>query len=273
MLYVARGGPALYTKPLVAHFKDRLVADIHPGDIRTAAEAIYPKASPATRNRQGIAPARAAINAAAEAGLCGHIRVKGFKTLKPIRRTVDASWMTNFRSVAGPELGALALFMMTTAARVGQAVRLEWRDIDLQRFVARIPPAKGHEAREAILTPEMVAALANLSHEKGGRVFGYGSRFRVYAPWRAACEAAKIVYVPPHQAGRHTFATIMLAAGVDLKIIAESGGWKSLRLMLETYAHAGDKAAAVRRAFGTFASQADDAKPAKTKDRQRKTRR
>jgi integrase len=273
MLYISRGGAALYTKPLVAHFKDKRVADIFPGDIRAAAIELYPNASPGTRNRHVITPARAIINAAAESGLCHHIRVKSFKTLKPIRQTVDAQWLTAFRQSADPRLGALALFMMITAARIGQAVKLQWEDFDLQKAVVRIPVAKGHEERLAHLTAEMVAVLANLPREARKPVFGYRHRWNFYKPWRAACEAARIAYVPPHQAGRHTFATAMIAAGVDPKTVAARGGWKSLRLMLETYVHGDAGAEAVERVFGTFASQASKPESSENSKAKRETKR
>lgn len=65
MIYVNDGKPDAFTVPLVKHFKDRKIADIGPGDIQAAARALYPRAKPATWNRQVIVPARAIINHAA----------------------------------------------------------------------------------------------------------------------------------------------------------------------------------------------------------------
>jgi integrase len=273
MLYVNRGGSLLYTKPLVEYFKNRLISDIFPGDIRAAAKAIYPNASPATLNRQGIVPARAIINAAAESGYRQHIRVKSFKAEKPKRRAVDTEWMNAFLQHADARTGALALLMLTTAARIGQAVKIQWEDVDFKNATVIIPAAKDHEARVAHLTPNLIVALANLPRTPDRPVFFYRHHWNFYKHWRATCKAAGIDYVPPHQAGRHTFATMMLAAGVDPRTIAERGGWKSVRLMLETYAHNDAGAEAVQKAFDTFmarlkkeeeAEKPDDAKESKT---------
>src|SRR5690606_5375777 len=69
---------ARFLVPLVRHFgKDKIVA-IDPPKVRKAARELYPKASPATWNRQVVTPVRAVINNAAEEGLCDHFRMKRF---------------------------------------------------------------------------------------------------------------------------------------------------------------------------------------------------
>jgi site-specific recombinase XerD len=62
-----------------------------------------------------------------------------------------------------------------------------------------------------------------------------------------ACERAKLTDVTPHVL-RHTFASRLAMAGVDLRTIQELGGWQSLK-MVERYAHLSPshKAEAVER--------------------------
>ena len=50
-----------------------------------------------------------------------------------------------------------------------------------------------------------------------------------------ACTKAKLTDVTPHVL-RHTFASRLAMAGVDLRTIQELGGWRSLK-MVERYAH------------------------------------
>jgi len=45
---------------------------------------------------------------------------------------------------------------------------------------------------------------------------------------------------------RHTFASRLVAAGVDLRTVQELGGWKTLS-MVQRYAHLGHLAAAVEK--------------------------
>lgn len=254
LMYVNDGHDIRFTAPLVRHFRDMLVADMKPGHIRTAGRDIYPQAKPATWNRQVIVPARAVINHAASKGLAQFIRVDRFAELRPVRKAPDALWLPAFLDHAPPPLAALALFMRTTAGRIGQAVALDWKAVNLSAGTAVIPPAKGYPERVAFLPPDVVARLANL--EKGkGPVFGFVNRWEVYRPWRGACEAAGIPYVGPHSAGRRAFATAMSRAGVDPKTAAELGGWKSMRLMLEVYTDSAAGPEVVHRVFGTNETQ------------------
>lgn len=236
-MYIRNGGEERFTDPLVTHFLSTPLKDITAVDIKEAARALYPNKSHATWNRQVITPARAIINHAAESGLCPPIRVRQFPVAEVERVAIDADWIVSFGEVAPPKLGTLALFMFTTGARISQACDLTWSAVNLQAGKVIIPAAKGHDQRVATLVPELVAMLANLNNKRS-KVFGYASRSSVYEPWKRACKKAGLQYVPPHQAGRHSFATEMIIRnGVDAKRTAELGGWKSVRLLLDTYTH------------------------------------
>ncbi len=50
-----------------------------------------------------------------------------------------------------------------------------------------------------------------------------------------ACQNATLLKVTPHTL-RHTFASRLAMAGVDLRTIQELGGWKNLK-MVERYTH------------------------------------
>jgi len=270
MIYVDDGKSDLFTAPLVRHFRNTKVVDIGPGDILAAAKVLYPTAKPATWNRQVVVPARAIINHAASKRLASFIRVKNFKELRPVRKAPAADWLPAFMAAAPPRIAALALFMRITAARIGQAVDMEWEAVDLRRGTAVIPAAKGYPDREAALTAEMVALLANL--DKTGRVFGYEQRWSVYKPWKAACAKAGIPYVPPHSAGRRAFATAMRAAGVDPKTAAKRGGWASIRLMLDVYAGEDESPYLIETVFGTFESQSIAGKSRNSKKQKAKSK-
>lgn len=254
MIYVDDGHDARFTAPLVAHFKDMPLSDMKPGHIRTAARSIYPDAKSATWNRQVIVPARAVINHAASKGLAQFIKVDRFPELRPVRKAPEAHWLPGFLAHAEPRLACLALFMRTTAARIGQTIALEWNALDLAAGTAIIPPAKGYPERKAFLPPDVVARLANLNRGRGP-VFGFVNRWEVYRPWRETCAAASIPYIGPHSAGRRAFATAMSRAGVDPKTAAELGGWKSMRLMLEVYTDSAASPEVINRVFGTNQTQ------------------
>jgi site-specific recombinase XerD len=82
---------------------------------------------------------------------------------------------------------------------------------------------------------------------------GSGAPLRALrAVFMKACHRAKLVDVTPH-VPRHTFASRLAMAGVDLRTIQELGGWQSLK-MVERYAHLSPshKAEAVERLASNF---------------------
>lgn len=230
--YKRAGGDGRFTDVLTIHFAGTPVRDILPGHVKDAAYALYPTARPATWNRQVLTPASAVLNHAAERGWCAPIRIKRFEEERVERRAVDRAWIDAFMAHASPELAALALFMFTTGARISDALSLAWDNVGARRAV--IDTKTG--SREAILSREMVARLSGLQRHNE-RVFRYRSRRHVYAQWQVVCDRAKIERVPPHQAGRHSFATEMIVRQrVDAQTTAKLGGWKSTR-MLDRYTH------------------------------------
>lgn len=264
-LYIEAGKDTRYVLAALDHFKDTLLVRITPPMIRDAAERLYPKAGSATRNRQGIAPIQAIINHAADKGLCPMVRVRRFPVPKAAPRPAgDRHWLKAFqrgaRANGRPEVAALARFMFETAARIGQATALEWTDVDLTAATARLRtrktgPGGGVWERVAHLTPAMVAELANLERH-GSRIFGYRSGNTIRRAWAAAIRTAGIAKLTPHEAGRHGFATeTIVRNGVDVPTAAEAGGWRSKRLMLETYAHGEGVAGMIDKVFGTTRSR------------------
>lgn len=263
MLYEADGKHSDFLDALVGHFKNATVASIKPGVIRRAAKALYPGRSPATWNRNGIVPARAVINHCAELELCPHIKVKMFKESPPVRRAANSDWLEKFMAHAPPNLAALALFMSTTGARVGQAIAMNWDAINLQEATAVVPAAKGFPERLAYLTPPVVAALANITghkarlkrHRRLNLVFGLVTR-QVYRRWNKVCGDAGIAYLPTHQSGRHTFFTETIVRNkVDAKSAAQLGGSASPALLFRVYSHPENPDRVINDVFGTFGAQ------------------
>jgi integrase len=263
MLYEADGKHSDFLDALVDHFKNATVASIKPGSIRSAAKTLYPGRSPSTWNRNGIVPTRAVINHCAELGLCSHIKVRMFKESPPARRAANSDWLAKFTAHAPPNLAALALFMSTTGARIGQAIRLTWEDVNLQRAEAVIPPAKGFPERIAHLPPATVAALANITghkarlkkHRRLNLVFGLVTR-QVYRRWKDVCDDAGIPYLPTHQSGRHTFFTETIVRNkIDPKSAAQLGGSASPALLLRVYSHPENPDRVINDVFGTFGAQ------------------
>jgi integrase len=268
--------------PIAAEIGELRCDRITPKMIRELGKKLYPNNATDSWRRWVITPARAVINNAHELGKCPPIRVKGYaeeervaqdkkrkKASRLERRPGDWDWLLQFREHAAPRPAALALLMFVTGARVGQAVAMHPKHhLKLQEGKIIIPGAKGHEDREIVIPPELVAELANLApktprgwkrnDKRNLRVFGYASSCGPLKAWRSACEAAKIDYRSPHAAGRHGFGQEhVIRQGTDDKAAGKYGGWRDTGLMRRTYTHAEDADEKILAGFRTGLVQAE----------------
>lgn len=248
--YLDAGKSDRYLAPIFAKWEGRLVKDIKPGNAQDLARQLYPKAGPATMNRQVLSPVQAIINHAAKRGMCSPIRIERFKVPKVQKRVADMDWLKAFMAHARPHLGALAQFMAMTGTRISSATALDWSDVDLTRRTAILRDTKNGDDHVVTLPSPLVVTLSNLEHRKG-KVFRYKSRQSVQSGWNSTEMRAGIIHVPPHDAGRRLFATVMIRSGIDHVTVAKAGGWKSPRMVVEVYAQPDDPRRAVDGTFGT----------------------
>lgn len=243
--YMAQGGERAYLPALIKHFRGRNVGSIAAGDIREAAIELYPSAGPATRNRQGITPARAVINHAHSRKWCPPIRVKLFKVARSRKSVpVDRAWLDAFMARADadglPHLSGIVLFMHQTGARVSEAVRLMGAQVNLSKRLALLERTKNGEPSVRHLTAELALRMGALGIEDAAPVFRYTDRCAVTRRMKEVCKRAGIEPRSSHAAGRHSFGTNAMKGGARVKAAMEAGGWKSARLFLETYVHDGE---------------------------------
>ena len=263
LLYTPTPAMAKHLIPIAAELGETRLDRITPGMIRALGPKLYPNNCTDSWRRWVITPARAVINHANDLGKCPPIRVKGYSETERVeqdKRRKRASrieqipgswdWLLKFREHAPPRHAALALFMFTTGARIGQAVAMHPKQhLDLQNARVCIPGAKGHADRWITIPMELVVELANLrpktprgwnrDDKRNLRVFGFASRCGPLRGWRRACRLAGIPYIPPHAAGRHGFGQEhVVRQGTDDKAAGQYGGWRDTGLMRRTYTHA-----------------------------------
>jgi integrase len=175
--YRAAGKQTRFLERIEDYWKDTLVQNITPGAIHDAALALYPRATAATRNRQAIVPMQAVINHASDSELCGRIRVKRFKVETKSKIPATLEWVEAFRKACKrPQLGALALFMFLTGARVSEALAVEWRDVDFKTKTALIKQTKLGNERRAHLPQSLIVVLAN-ARRRSATIFASPDRF------------------------------------------------------------------------------------------------
>jgi len=224
---------------LIGYFGHTIVGKIKQAEVDAAALELYPEAQAATRKRQVYVPVSAVLRHAARKGWCTlpsfrHPRVKRSVTKWSTPERVD-----QLLPHCTPRLRRLVVFLTYTGARISEALRINWEnDVSLDRRTVILRRTKNGNPRTVRLPPPLLAELVAVPpDERQGRLFGWETRWAVYDPLRAACDSAGVEYLPPHQQGRHTFATwLRTYAGLDLIGLKEAGGWETLS-SVERYAH------------------------------------
>ena len=249
--YLENGGNKRFLDKVIRHFGTTPLAKIDQEAIEVGARKIYPNAAPATVNRQFFTPVSVVMTHAAKRRWCAPLILERPKIEKTEVRWLLPAEAERLIAACSDHLRPLLIFLLYTGARAGEALWLDWRNVDLSAAHVSFPKTKNGEARGVPLHPRVVAALANLANRKDevfrrpdGRAYerladdddadtSAGSRIKT--AFRAACRRAGITDFHPH-ACRHTWATWHYAKNRDLRGLQKLGGWKSIELV-ERYAH------------------------------------
>lgn len=253
-LYLDAGKDGRFLTPLLKRFGKRLVSSISGPEVRKVARELYPTVAPATLNRQVVTPMRAVINHAADAKKAQPITIKRFKEERKVRPAGNSEWLKAFSKAAKkmnmPETAAIARFMFETAARVSEACRLTWDDVNLQEGWAYLEKTKT-SPRKVFLTRAMVIDLANIRSLHPYLVFAAANRSTVKKRVDKVIASAGLTRLTSHEFGRHGFATEMIVRNdVDVATTADHGGWKSRRLLIDTYVEGDANREVIDRVFG-----------------------
>jgi integrase len=236
VLYLEGGGDGRFLDPLLDWFGVYKVRDITQSELVRFAATTYPGVSAATLNRHVFTPTCAVLRHAAKAGLCELPTFTRPKQIKTVVEYANDQWLASLLDAISDNLSltAIVLFMTTTGARVGEACRLQWTDIEGEAAILR--HTKNGDSRRVVLLQLAGEALARLPR-KDARVFGYAARWSVNQAVERACKRAGIKYLSSHKWGRHAFAARLLRAGHTLALVAKAGGWRSLQLVSSVYGH------------------------------------
>ena len=122
-----------YVRKLIHYFGETELSLIDQDAIDTAAAAIYPNVSPATRNVAVYTPVGAILHHAGVEIVVK--RPKGHKG-KPVTRFLlppDAFAIIEAASAIDEEMGRLLTFLLYTGCRIGEALALKWETISVDR--------------------------------------------------------------------------------------------------------------------------------------------
>lgn len=251
MSYMEADGERTHLPALIRHLGERPLSRIGPGEIKATATKLSKRPGgkrllPSTVNRQIYTPLIAVLNHAAELGWC--YKPKGTRPEQPKGRVRQISYEEADRLIAAaaPHLKPIVKFMLSTGARVGEVLTLQWEDVDLTKKRLVFWDTKNTDNRGVSLNKEAVSVLAALPHRSGavfrrpdGKPYedrGGEGGGQLKTAWRTMLKRAGITDFTPHDC-RHTWASWTYGNGVNLTELMALGGWRTAKMALR-YAHA-----------------------------------
>ena len=246
--YLEAGGNRRFLARIISHFGNRPLAQIDQDAIDRGARKLYPRAANSTQVRQFYTPVCAVLRHAAKRGWCAMIILE-----RPTPPPGRVRWLVpeegdRLLAACSDHFRPLITFLLFTGARIGEALWLDWHDVDLARGHVIFTKTKNGEARGVPLHPRVLAALANLPHREGcvfRRPDGHpyarhadeprGASDGIRKALAGACRRANITNFSAHDC-RHTWATWHYAANCDLGALQKLGGWKTISMVMR-YAH------------------------------------
>jgi integrase len=154
--YMRADGSGQYLAPILKAWKDRLAKDIDQIALDALAAELYPKGSPATRNRQVYTPVSAVLK---------HVGIdKEFRRPRGSQGNKSTSWLEADQAFAlfdaadaiDPEFGLLCRFLLYTGMRLDEALSRRLRDLRIERAYIYLPNSKTGEPRGCHLPPRLV---------------------------------------------------------------------------------------------------------------------
>ena len=138
------------------------------------------------------------------------------------------------------------MFLYYAGLRLDEARNLKWTDLDFERELIHVKIAKGGTERIVFLHKRLQDTLKIYGLRSEGLIFNsqfsnkiYNSRTIQQIVKHAAKDAGIKKHVSPHTL-RHSFATHLLEAGVDIKYIQKLLGHKDIRTT-QIYTHIANK--------------------------------
>ncbi|MCB1522481.1 MAG: site-specific integrase [Rhodoblastus sp.] len=248
--YLEHGrGDKRHMAPVLAHFGTTLLRHVDQHAIDMAAMKLLPNAGPATRDRQVYGIVSKVLHHAARKGWCNTPIIARPKKPKGVVRWITPDEAEQLIANCSPHLRPLVIFLLYTGARAGEALWLDWKNVNLETPQVTFPRTKNGDPRSVPLHPRVVHELAALNHREdevfrtaSGEPYARPKRAddtsagtRIRTGFAAACRRAGIANFRVHDC-RHTWATWHYQLNRDLAKLQALGGWKTPTMVFR-YAH------------------------------------
>ena len=231
------------------------LGDVQHRDVQRIADDLLAESRDPSTIRNALMPLRVIFRRAVEDGdmavnPCTHLRLPAVRGRRDrIASPEEAERLLAALVERDRPIWATALY---AGLRRGELMALRWADVDLANGVIRVERAYDEKAQVEVepksragrRTIPIVGALRDIlvAHKAGqeradGLVFGGDTPFQPSNLWRRAQRAWKRAGLQPiglHEA-RHTFASVLIAAGVNAKAITTYMGHASIQTTYDLY--------------------------------------
>lgn len=239
---------------MVAAFRDMKLDAITPADVERFLDQLLEERSQSTRNRY-----RALLNAmfsrATRHELVSSNPVKGvtkFREPEGRIKFVIPEQEGTIREALRPDLRPLFTVSIHTGLRWSEQLALEWRDVDFLTGLITVKRSKSGYSRQVPMNSVVRAVLMGLagqrqrlddpkepvfrcSYTQADKFFPRAVDVARKALLAAGLDASRLDGYTWHS-NRHTFASRLVMAGVDLRTVQVLGGWRTLT-MVQRYSH------------------------------------
>lgn len=186
---------------------------------------------------------------AARKGWCNTPIIARPKKPKGVVRWLTPAEADKLIDACAPHQRPLVVFLFYTGARAGEALWLDWKNVNLETRQATFQRTKNGDPRSVPLHPRVVHELTALKHREGEvfrtstggpyarpkRTEDTSAGTRIRTGFAAACRRAGIANFRVHDC-RHTWATWHYQHNRDLAKLQALGGWKTPAMVFR-YAH------------------------------------
>ncbi len=228
-------------KHLGAVFGGRYLSGITPLQIEHYKARRKDEVAPASVNRE-LGCLRHMLNKGIQWGMATENPAKGMRLLRENNtrlRYLTSKEAERLIEAAAPHLRPIVIVALNTGMRKGEILGLRWEDIHWKQGIILLKDTKNNQWREVPINNDVTETLGNLlERSKGPYVFTSwtGKAFtEVRKSFDSACKAVGIEDFHFHDL-RHTFASHLVMAGVDLTTVKELLGHKSIEMTLR-YSH------------------------------------
>jgi len=227
-------------KSLKPFFKGKTIQDVGPELIERYKAKRKTEVSPATVNRE-LAFLKTMFNKAVEWGRLESSPLKNIKKFKEPNskdRILNVDEMKSLIDAADNHLEPILIIALNTGMRKGEILSLKWENIKLSKRYIHLEDSKAGKSRDVPMNGLVIEALSAIPQNSEYVFFNPrtgGAIQDVKTAFKTACEKVRIKGLRFHDL-RHTAATRMVEAGVDLVTVSRILGHSSIQMTMR-YAH------------------------------------